>query len=97
MRRHSRQVGEESRNLKQTGIDSMTWEVYRCFRKMCAGVPRTTSEKTYIMTKKKYLPSHKPMKNMLTLLLCASVNGNYKINPLLVYHSEHPPIFIVFC
>lgn len=57
MRRHSRQVGEESRNLKKTGIHS----IVRHGKATDAGekfVPEfqelIISEKTYIMAEEKY-------------------------------------------
>ncbi|UYV80690.1 PSKH1 [Cordylochernes scorpioides] len=48
--------------------------------------------RTYI-TAEKMMPGHKPMKDRLTLALCANASGDCKIKPLLVYHSENPRAF----
>nr|XP_061785480.1 tigger transposable element-derived protein 1-like [Nerophis lumbriciformis]XP_061785481.1 tigger transposable element-derived protein 1-like [Nerophis lumbriciformis] len=50
-------------------------------------------KKTYITREEKSLPGHKPMKDRLTLLLCANASGDCKVKPLLVYHSETPRAF----
>ncbi|GFT22883.1 tigger transposable element-derived protein 1 [Nephila pilipes] len=52
-------------------------------------MPRRTS----IMAEEKRLPNHKAMKERLTLALCANAIGDFKIKPLLVYHSETPRAF----
>ncbi|XP_064111291.1 tigger transposable element-derived protein 1-like [Macrobrachium nipponense] len=39
------------------------------------------------------MPGHKPMKDRLTLALCANASGDCKVKPLLVYHSENPRAF----
>lgn len=49
--------------------------------------------RTYITQEEKALPGHKPMKDKLTLLLCGNASGDFKIKPLLVYHSENPRVF----
>ncbi|XP_064101254.1 tigger transposable element-derived protein 1-like [Macrobrachium nipponense] len=49
--------------------------------------------RTYITEEEKKMPGHKPMKDRLTLALCANASGDCKIKPLLVYHSENPRAF----
>ncbi|GFT22739.1 tigger transposable element-derived protein 1 [Nephila pilipes] len=49
--------------------------------------------RTYITAEEKMMPGHKPMKDRLTLALCANESGDCKIKPLLVYHSENPRAF----
>ncbi|XP_068235700.1 tigger transposable element-derived protein 1-like [Palaemon carinicauda] len=49
--------------------------------------------RTFITAEEKRLPRHKPMKNWLTLVLCANASGDCKVKPLLVYHSENPRAF----
>lgn len=49
--------------------------------------------RTYITADEATLPGHKPMKDRLTLLLCANASGDFKVKPLLVYHSEKPRVF----
>ncbi|XP_068237203.1 tigger transposable element-derived protein 1-like [Palaemon carinicauda] len=39
--------------------------------------------RTYITAEEKKMPGHKPMKDRLTLVLCANVSGDGKIKPLL--------------
>ena len=49
--------------------------------------------RTYITAEEKALPGHKPMKDRLTVLLCANASGDCKVKPLVVYHSENPRVF----
>ncbi|KAM6435888.1 tigger transposable element-derived protein 1-like [Liasis olivaceus] len=49
--------------------------------------------RTYITQEEKALPGHKPMKDRLSLLLCANASGDLKIKLLLVYHSQTPRAF----
>ena len=49
--------------------------------------------RTFITVEEKKMPGHKPMKDRLTLALCANASGDCKIKPLLVYHSENPRAF----
>ncbi|GBM74592.1 Tigger transposable element-derived protein 1 [Araneus ventricosus] len=49
--------------------------------------------RTYITAEEKIMPGHKPMKDRLTLALCANASGDCKIKPLLVHHSENPRAF----
>lgn len=46
-------------------------------------------KRTYITREEKTLPGHKPMMDRLTLLLCGNASGDFKVKPLLVYHSEN--------
>ena len=45
--------------------------------------------RTYIMVEEKKMPGHKPMKDRLTLALCANASGDCKIKLLLIYHHHH--------
>ena len=49
--------------------------------------------RTFITSEEKKMPGHKPMKDRLTLALCANASGDLKVKPLLVYHSENPRAF----
>lgn len=49
--------------------------------------------RTFITQEEKSVPGHKPMKDRLTLLMCANASGDCKIKPMLVYHSENPRAF----
>ena len=49
--------------------------------------------RTFITAEEKKLPGHKPMKDRLTLALCANASGDLKVKPLLVYCSENPRVF----
>lgn len=49
--------------------------------------------RTFITQEETKLPGHKPMKDRLTLLLCSNASGDFKVKPLLVYHSENPRVF----
>lgn len=42
---------------------------------------------TYITEEENAMPSHKPMKDHLTLLLCANVSGDLKVKPLFMHQS----------
>ena len=46
--------------------------------------------RTYITREDKSIPGHKPMKDRLTHLLCGNARGDFKVKPLLIYHSENP-------
>ncbi|XP_070619108.1 tigger transposable element-derived protein 1-like [Erythrolamprus reginae] len=49
--------------------------------------------RTFITAEETKMPGHKPMKDRLTLALCANASGDCKLKPLLVYHSETPRAF----
>ncbi|XP_042768073.1 tigger transposable element-derived protein 1-like [Panthera leo] len=50
-------------------------------------------ERTHIMEEESAVPGHRPVKDRLTLLFCANASGDFKVKPLLVYHSENPRAF----
>ncbi|XP_070606465.1 tigger transposable element-derived protein 1-like [Erythrolamprus reginae] len=47
----------------------------------------------FITAEETKMLGHKPMKDRLTLVLCANASGDCKVKPLLVYHSETPRAF----
>ncbi|XP_070586956.1 tigger transposable element-derived protein 1-like, partial [Erythrolamprus reginae] len=49
--------------------------------------------RTFITAEERKMPGHKPMKDRLTLALCANASGDCKVKPLFVYHSETPRTF----
>ena len=49
--------------------------------------------RTFITSEFKTLPGHKCTKDRLTLAFCANASGDFKLKPLLVYHSESPRAF----
>lgn len=46
-----------------------------------------------LQTQEKSLPGYKPMKDRLTLLLCANASGDCKIRLPLLYYFENPLTF----
>jgi Mor family transcriptional regulator len=50
-------------------------------------------KRTYITAEENAMLGHKPMKDRLTLLLCANASSDFKVKPLLMYHSENPRSF----
>lgn len=82
-------VGEFDRYINEQNL--IAQQVFNCdetglfWKKMPAN--------TYITKDETKMPGHKPMKDRLTLLLCANASGDCKIKPLLVYHSDNPRVF----
>ncbi|XP_066531040.1 tigger transposable element-derived protein 1-like [Hoplias malabaricus] len=50
-------------------------------------------KRTYITQEEATISGHKPMKDRLTLALCANASGDCKVKLLLVYHSENQRAF----
>ena len=48
--------------------------------------------RTNIMKEEKSMPAHKPVKDRITILVCANASGDCKIKPMVIYHSENPRI-----
>ena len=49
--------------------------------------------RTYVTKEEKSMPGHKPMKDRMTILVCANDSGDCKIKPMVIYHSVNPRIF----
>ena len=48
---------------------------------------------TYIAKDENSMPEHKPMKDRITILVCADACGDCKIRPMAIYYSENSKIF----
>jgi hypothetical protein len=49
--------------------------------------------RTYITKDEIALPGHNPMLDRLTLLLGYKASGDFKLNPMPVYHYDNPRVF----
>ncbi|UYV76007.1 hypothetical protein LAZ67_13002113 [Cordylochernes scorpioides] len=100
--------GDLLKQTPQTSIDEASEESFKASRgwfenfKKRSGIHsvvrhglfwKKMPNRTYITAEEKMMPGHKPMKDRLTLALCANASGDCKIKPLLVYHSENPRAF----
>ena len=53
---------------------------------------KNVSNWTYITKEEKSMLGHIPMKDRITILICANASGNCKIKPMVIYHSENSRI-----
>ncbi|XP_061672523.1 tigger transposable element-derived protein 1-like [Syngnathoides biaculeatus] len=82
-------VGQFERFVKSGGY--LPSQVFNCGE--AAFFWRKMPKRTSLTKEEKARPGHKPMKDKLTLLLCANASGDCQMKPLLVYHSENPRAF----
>nr|XP_033817702.1 tigger transposable element-derived protein 1-like isoform X1 [Geotrypetes seraphini] len=83
----ARSFPEQLKNIIEEGgyIPDQIFNVVEtelCWRKM--------PEKNDILKEEKIAPGHKVSKDRLTLLLGGNASGDFKLKPLLVYHSLNP-------
>ena len=48
--------------------------------------------RSYITKEEKSMPGHKPTKDRITILVCANASGDWKIKPMVIFHSEKQKI-----
>ena len=48
--------------------------------------------RTYITNEEKSMPARRPMKDKITIMVCANASGGCKLKPMVIYHSENPRI-----
>ena len=78
------------RRLQRTSRRSSkrSWSLRATSRSKSSTAMRPGQKRTYITEEETKMPSHKPMKDRLTLLFYSNASGDLKIKPLLVYDSE---------